>query len=353
MRMIQHNKPCIGKEEADAVRKVLQSGWIIAGKEVETFENNFKKYIGMPYAVAVNSGTSALHLSLRALGVKKGDEVIVPTYTASDILNVILYVAATPVLVDIGKDTCVIDVVKVERKITKKTKAMILPHMFGVAANIPYLRHYHIPIIEDCAQAIGTLLNNTMVGTFGDISIFSFYATKLLTTGQGGMVLTNKKDLYAFIQDAIDYNGRDTYAVRYNYPLTDIAASIGNVQLKKYPEFAKNRKKIQHAYQRVLAKKNVLFLPSSEDKDTTPFRFLFQVPGSVGVHVLQKEFEKRNIEVRQPVHPYELLHRLLGQDKKDFPNAEKFAQTMLSLPLYPDLTTNECAYIASVLDQLL
>lgn len=353
MKKIWHNKPCLDEKEISAVTDVLHKGWLIAGDEVRKFENAFAKYIGSSYAIATNSGTSALHLSLLALGIGTSDEVILPTYTSSDLLNAINYVGATPILIDIEKDSCTINISDIAEKIRKRTKVMIIPHTFGFPADIPALYQYNIPIIEDCAQAIGSVLEDKMVGTFGDISIFSFFATKLLTTGQGGMVVTNNRTYYDYIRDLIDYNGCDIYKTRYNYPLTDIVASIGKVQLDKYPAFSKRRKEIANAYQKVLEAKHIFHLPTRHDEGIVPFRFLFQCQNDEQLQKIKVQFIQKGIEVKQPIASYELLHRLLHQNQNDFLNTEKFSQTMLSLPIYPCLHDDEVTYVVRALENIL
>src|SRR5579871_5354762 len=353
MKLIPHNKQCIDEAEIAAVTRVLQKEWLIAGEMVDLFEENFKEYVGAPYAVTVNSGTSALHLSLLALGVQEEDEVIIPTYTASDLLNAISYVGAKPILIDIAKDSCNIDLIQIPKKITAKTKVMIIPHTFGFPTDIEQLYQYKIPIIEDCAQTIGSMLHDRRVGTFGMISIFSFFATKLLTTGQGGMVVTRNKKIYEYIKDAIDYNGRDNYKVRYNYPMTDIAASIGNSQLKKYPGFAEKRKHIAHSYQKVLEAKSINHYPKKSDTHVVPFRFLLQCTDEKNLAFVQQTFRQQGIEVKQPIAEYELLHRLLHEDDRRFLRAERFAKSVLSLAIYPCLSDTDIERIVGVLSSSL
>lgn len=349
-RQIQHNKPCLHSEEEQAVIQTLRSKWLIAGKEVNTFEEQMRTFVGTLFAIAVNSGTAALHVSLLALNLQEGDEVILPTYTASDVLNAVMYVKATPILVDIAQDQFVASFEEIRNKISKKTKVIILPHTFGFPAPILELQKISIPIIEDCAQAVGTTVNGKVVGSFGKTSIFSFYASKLLTTGQGGMVLTNDKHLYLWIKDAIDYNGRDNYQIRYNYPMTDIAASIGTIQIKKYPEFIKRRMFIANQYRAALKKKGIVYWPKEKDTTVVPFRFL--VDCEENQLKFLEHFFKHDIMVKSPVQSYELLHRLLKQNKKDFPYAEITAKKILSLPLYPCLSDEEIERVINAIQKL-
>lgn len=352
--MIVHNKPCFAHDEIGALQQVLSRDWVIAGKEVTAFEYAFAEYIGAPYAIAVNNGTAALHLSLLALNIQPGDEIILPTYTASDLLNAIYYVQATPVLVDTAKKSFVIDTKQIVKKITDKTKAMIIPHVFGFPADIAAIEHmYHIPIIEDCAHAITTFPREKHLGMLGKISIFSFYATKLLTTGQGGMLVTQDKQIYDYVRDLISYNGRDNYRVRYNYPMTDIAASIGLVQLKKFPTFCKRRQEIAQKYQTILEIKHIPHFPDKTMCDIVPFRFVLVNKDEDELKKREKLFLTHGIEATQPIKPYELLHRLLGHNKTAFPNAEHLAQTTLSLPIYPCLCDVEIQHICSTLEEIL
>lgn len=353
MKIILHNKPTLGKEEAGAVKKVIQSNWLIAGKEVEKLQDRIKRLLDVKYAIATNSGTSALHLSLIALGIKAKDEVILPTYTASDILNAIFYTGATPVLVDIERNGFNIDFTQIEKKIGKKTKALLIPHMFGFPAKVDQLKKYRIPIIEDCAQAIGSTYQEKPVGSFGDISIFSFYATKIIATGQGGMVTTNNKEYYIEMKDLINYNGRDNYKVRYNYPMTDIAASIGNVQFEKLNSFIERRKYIASCYINVLEKKNISYWPKRQNSNVNHFRFVIQLDSTARRDRVRKQFFKKGILTIVPISHFELLHVLLKQNKHNFPKAENLTNTSLSLPIYPSLTDAGVERVIEALDVLL
>lgn len=353
MKLISHNKPTLGKQEIEAVKKVLQSYWLIAGKEVRKLEDKIKKLIRVNFAIAVNSGTSALHLSLISLNVGRGDEVILPAYTASDILNPIFYLGAIPVLVDIGKNGFNIDILQIRNKISPKTKAIIIPHTFGFPAKIDEIKKYKIPVIEDCAQALGSYYQKKPVGSFGDISIFSFYTTKMIATGQGGMVITNNKKYFDNIKDLIDYNGRDNFKVRYNYPMTDITASIGNVQLEKLPLFVRKRHYIASRYLNIIEKKDIQYWPKREDKHVNQFRFVIKFDSREKRDRVKRDLLKKGIATIVPIASFELLHILLKQDKRSFPNAQRLAETSLSLPMYPSLTEREIEKITRAIDDLL
>jgi perosamine synthetase len=353
MRIIPHNRPSLGDEEINAVANVIKSGWLIAGKETQKLESAFISHTGKRYAVALNSGHAALHLSLLAIGVGAGDGVIVPAYTPGDLLNTIYYTGATPILVDTEKNGFNIDPRKIQAVLNNKTKAIIVPHIFGFPANLSAVSRYKIPIIEDCAQSLGSMYNGKPVGGEGAISIFSFYATKLITTGQGGMVVTNSKQYYEDIQDRILYNGRQIYRVRYNYPMTDIAAAMGNVQYKKLINFIKKRKKIGDRYREVLKNKSLEYWPKSEDTHVNHFRFIIRFSSTAKRNQAQASFLKKGITTIVPYSEGELLHNLLKCNKKDFMEAETMARTTLSLPIFPGLTDKEVERITAAIDEIL
>lgn len=349
---IPRNKPTIGQEEMNAQSAVLKSGWLIAGKQTEQFENAIKTSIGAKYALAVNSGHAALHLSLLALGVGKDDEVIVPTYSPGDLLNTIYYVGATPRPVDSEKDGFLIDIDQILKVISPKTKAMIIPHIFGFPVDMKRVKTYGVPVIEDCAQAIGSYYRSKPVGAYGDISIFSFYASKMITTGQGGMVVTNSKRYFLDMKDMIDYNSRDTYRVRYNYPMTDTSAALGNMQFEKLDAFITKRKAIAATYRQSLQGKNISFWPRNGDLHVNHFRFIIQFSTRDDREKAHAAFVAKEIGAFVPYKETEILHNALHLDANDFPNAQHFAETTLSLPIFPSMTDEEMTYVADAIHEI-
>lgn len=352
MKLIPHNKPSVGNDEAHAVAKVMSKGWLIAGDEVKKFESEIKHRTKRSHAIAVNSGTAALHISLLALGITAKDEVIMPSYTVSDIANAIFYTGAKPVLVDIEKDSFNIDYKQIYAKISRRTKAIVIPHMLGFPAKIDHIRQFGIPIIEDCAQSIGSYYKGKPTGSFGDISVFSFYTSKVITSGQGGMVLTNEKKYFEIMKDLIDYNGRDDYKIRYNYPMTDILAAIGNIQLQKLDSFIKKRAKIAALYQQALDRKNGMYWPKKDIESFNYFRFVIKCKDQKQRDATQKLFNEHNITTIAPYRTTELLHRTLLNNTRDFPISEDIAATTLSLPIYPSLLDSDIKRIVDVLSLL-
>lgn len=356
MEKIQHNKPCVDEQELEALKKVIASNYLAQGSKVQQFEEVFADYLKMPYTVATNSGASALHLVLLALGVKKDDEVIVPTFVCTALLNAINYVGATPVIADINLETYGLSFEDTQKRITTKTKAIIIPYMFGIVFDIERFKTLKIPIIEDCAQALGAERNSKKVGSFGDMSIFSFYATKMITTGQGGMVASSQKEYIDVIRDLIHYDCRDDYKVRYNYQMTDLQASIGISQLKKLPLFLSRRRKISQQYHTIL--KNILQKTKKQDilndmplsEENAHYRYIIRLKTNVEKYITL--FKKYGVEAKDMSDDYCFLHRYLELDPKQYPHAEALHHHLLSLPLYPALTDAEVKNIVNTLENI-
>lgn len=353
MRLIPHNQPALGEEDIAAVSRTIKRKWLIAGTEVAEFEKNIAQFVGKRYAVAVNSGSSALHLALVILGIKKGDEVIIPTLTDTALLNAIHYQHARAVIADIEADGFNIDPKDIERKITKRTKAIIAPHTFGFPANLEEIGKFGIPVIEDAAQALGSTFRKRPLGSLEDLSVFSFYATKLIATGQGGMITTNRKDRYEQLRDLIHYDRRNNYIIRYNYQMTDLAASMGNAQAKKLLPLLNRRKEIADRYKTVLDKKSVPYRPRRDEQNINHFRFIIKLPQQNIRDKVQKSFQQHGITAIPPLEQYQLLHTLMHYKKGVYPHAEELASTTLSLPVFPGLSNEEIRHITSTLDKIL
>src|SRR3989339_198434 len=252
--MINISKPIIGKEEIAAVLKVLKSGMIVQGPVVEKLEENFAKYCGTKYAVAFNSGTAAIHAGLYTLGIGPGDEIITTPFTFVATANPILMQGAKVVFADISEDDFNIDPKEVEKKITKKTKAIIPVDLYGQVYNYPAIKKiakkYHLKILEDACQAVGANRGKARAGNFGDVAAFSLYATKNIMSGEGGLITTNDEKIAEKCK-MFRHHGQsektkyEYFDLGYNYRMTDILAAIGLVQLKKIERFS--RRRIQNA----------------------------------------------------------------------------------------------------------
>ena len=246
--MINIAKPIISDEEIEAVTEVLKSGMLAQGPKVAEFQNKFAKYVEAKYGIATSSGTTALHTALVAAGIKPGDEVITTPFTFAATSNSILYTQAKPVYADIDAKTFNLDPAKIEEQITDKTKAIVPVHLYGQPADMDGIleiaQKYNLKVIEDAAQAHGAVYKGKKIGSIGDFGCFSFYPTKNMTTGEGGMVTTNDEE-YAEKAGMVRAHGEskryEQSLLGYNYRMTDIAASIGLVQLKHIDEFNKIR----------------------------------------------------------------------------------------------------------------
>lgn len=347
MKLIQHSKPAFYKEDAGLFKSVLKSSQIASGEIVKNFEKRFSGYLGRNGTVATNSGTSALHLSLLALDIGKGDEVIIPSYVCTSLLNAINYVNAKPVLADIDYDTFNISLEDTKQKLTKRTKAVVMPHMFGLPCDIDEFLKLGLPIIEDCAQSLGASYRHKLTGSFGLISIFSFYATKLITTGYGGMVVSDSKKLLDKVRDLNEMDKREEYKIRYNYKMTDLQAALGISQLRHIGDFIKIRKRIANAYTHALSAYD-LKLPIVK-KQSTEHIFYRYVIKTKRADFIKRYLRKNGIETLPPV--YKPLHRYLSLDKRDFPNSERVYREAVSLPIYPALRKNEFLKVIKVLRQ--
>jgi perosamine synthetase len=344
--VIPHSKPTIGLEEERAVVEVLRSKEIAQGRKVEEFEQKFAAYIRMTYGVATSSGLAALHLALISLEVKEGDEVILPSYVCEALLDAVLYLQARPIIVDVELETGNISAYCIKKNITPRTKAIIVPHMFGFPASLGDIIDLGIPVVEDCAHSIGALYQNKKLGSFGKISVFSFYATKMLSTGEGGMIVTNEFDIAEKVRDLKAYGGKSEFIIRYNYKMTDIGAAMGLIQLSELESFINKRIRLAHQYNSILAGNGRFVLPKVEfEEGLRPVFYRYTVraldQNADGIRGLMKE---RNIICGHGVsNP---LHRLLGLNQKEFPNAERLSREVISLPLYPSLTEEQVKHIA-------
>ena len=338
--MIPHSRPTIEKDDIEAVRRVMRSLQIAIGPKTREFEKKLSAYIGVKDAVATSSGTTALHLALKCLSVEKGDEVILPAGVCSSLVHCVYYCGAKPVLVDVNLDDLNISVKEVKQKITSKTKAIIVPHMYGMPANMKALKDFDIPLIEDCAHAIGASYGNKKVGNIGDAAMFSFYATKMMTTGEGGMLTFKSKRLLERARKLREYKIQKSYSLQYNYKMTDLQAAMGITQLEKLPRFIRKRKELAESYNQNLNSIPAT-LPQLEGR--VFYRYIIRLE-KTNVNKIVKRLEKCCVASQCPVHP---LHRYLNL--KGLKNAEKLMRTALSIPIYPTLTEKEFSTVVKVL----
>lgn len=371
MKKINLFKPFMGAAEAAAVKKTLLSGWITLGPRTEEFEQKFAKYVGAKHAVAVNSATAALHLALIVLGVKKGDEVITTPLTFATSAEVVLYVGATPVFADVQEDTLNIDPKSIEKKITKRTKAIQVVHYGGQPCDMDEInriaKKHKIPVIEDAAHAAGAVYKGKRVGGSGNITCFSFHAVKNLATGDGGMITMNDPKMDAQLrklrwfgiskstherESTGDYRwDYDIEGGGFKYHMNDINASIGLVQLAKLEAMNKRRAEIAKIYDSYFKKSNAAGTPVLQKagrktaghiyclklKDTDRrllMNYLAAQGISTGVHY-------------KPLYYHARYKRYGG--KKDTPIVDRVWPTMLSLPMHPALTNADAHRVAKTI----
>lgn len=373
VKMINVARPCVNSEEVDAVKEVILSGQYVSGVKVSQFEQEFADYLGVRYAVAVNSGTAALHLALTVLGVGPGNEVIVPPLTFFSTISAVLYLNSLPVFADIDIDSFCVNPDDIDKTISPSTKAIIPVHLYGNSAEMDEImslaRKHKLYVIEDAAQAHGTEYKGRKVGSIGDIGCFSFFATKHMTTGEGGMLVTNNKD-WADLARMLRSHGmsdRDHHDyLGYNYRMNEMSAAMGVVQLKKLDGF--NRKRIDNSVYLIneLDRRNISWLKLPVLKKHIMHTFfwcpLFIDEKELGMTVkeLRELLKKKGIETRhrywEPLYRQKAL--LKSADRQSYynglqlPNAERIAGKVIGLPNHVDLEKKELDYIVTVLSEI-
>jgi UDP-4-amino-4-deoxy-L-arabinose-oxoglutarate aminotransferase len=320
--VIPHSRPWLDPSDHAAVGRVLASGMIARGHEVAAFEQELGSYLGFPPGVATSSGTRALLYALRAVGVRPGDDVVVPTYVCSAVSHAVLAAGATPRLCDIGEEWCV-DAASIARAIGPRTRAAVVVHTFGIPAEPGIQQRVGVPVIDDCCQAIGL----PMAALSGDACVVSFHATKMLATGEGGMAFSRDAALLARMRATVKAD-RDQ--------MSDLAAALGRSQLQRYAQFLARRRACAARYIEALSDLPVR-LPAQLVGRSLFFRFPVRTSGDFDR--VREAFSDSGVQVRRGVDT--LLHRAGHWDRADFPNAEQTFSQTLSLPIYPALTDAE------------
>jgi len=360
-------EPCLGEEELNNVIETVKSGWISSkGKFIEEFENDFAKYCGVKYGVTTSNGTAALHLALKSLGIGKGDKVIVPDLTFIATANVVKYCGAEPIFVDSHPDYWCIDPEKIEEKISKKTKVIIPVHLYGHPCDMdPILKiaqKHHLYIIEDCAEAPGAEYKGKKVGSFGGISCFSFYGNKIITTGEGGICLTDNKRLAERMRilrnHGMSSKRRYWYnEIGFNYRMTNLQAAIGVAQIKKLDKFIKEKRQIANWYSeelKDLGRKGPIKLhPQMPWAKSVYWMYSILVEDKVKISRddLMKKLEERGIETRPFFYPMHLIPPYRAKER--LPVAEKLAKTGINVPSSVKLQKGEIGYISKIIKKLL
>ncbi len=347
---ILYSKPSISKLEIDYATDAARNGW---GENcynyIYKFQNIFKKYHNKKFAIATSSCTAATHMGLRALGIKKNDEVILADTNWIAVVAPITYLGAKPVFVDINKDTWCIDANKIEEKITKKTKAIIGVHLYGNLLEINKIKSicnkYNLYFVEDAAEALGSSYNNRKTGTFGDFSVFSFHGTKTITTGEGGMFLTDNEELY---NKVLIYNnhGRSSKMqekmwsdeLGYKYKISNIQAALGYAQMKRINIILKRKREIFQYYFKNLSKIDGLSMNPEYENTKNSFwmpNIVFDEKLNVSSEYIFNLFKKNNIDARHFFWP--LSGFKMFKSKKNNYNSWSISKRAINLPSYSDL----------------
>ena len=372
------SSPSLGEEEIREVVACLRSGWLTTGLKTTQFEDAFATFIGCEHAIAVNSCTSALHLALEAAGVRAGHEVITSPMTFAATAAVIEHLNARPVFVDCDPGTFNLDPHAIAQRISPRTRAIIPVHFAGQACDMdPILavaRQHNLSIIEDAAHALPTRYKGMIVGTLGDITCFSFYVTKTLTTGEGGMVVTNNSQyaerirlmrLHGITRDAwkrYSQNGSWFYEISapgYKYNLTDIAASIGIPQLHKSHLFYERRKTIAQIYTHALSDIPHIRTPSVMSYGE-PSWHLYVILLNLDALAISRDMFIRELGLRKigvsvhfiPLHIQPYYRKTYGYKPHDYPNAFAAYQRMVSLPIYPAMTDEDVADVVKAVGDI-
>lgn len=356
-REIHLSAPFIEDDDIKAVVDVLKTRYLSLGSKLPEFEKKFAKYIGTKYAVAVNSGTSALHLAIKALGVGPGDEVIVTPFSFVASVNCVLFEGATPVFVDIDSDTFNIDPKKIEKKITSRTKAIIPVDVFGVPSDknaiLSIAKKYNLKVIEDTAEALGAEYRGKKVGNFSDCAIFAFYPNKQMTTGEGGMLTTNDNSVYELCKSyrnqgrGVDENWHEHVRLGYNYRISDINCALGISQINKIDKILAMREKVALEYTKQLSKIPGIKVPmSSKDNcKVSWFVYIIQVEHR---ELFMEELKKLGVASSayfSPIHLMQFYRKKYGFKEGDYPICEAISKRTLALPFYTSMTNEDISYV--------
>lgn len=364
--MINISKPIIEKEEIEAVVAVMKSGMIAQGPKVKELENEFAKYCKSDYAVAFNSGTAAIHAGLYAMGIKEGDEIITTPFTFVATANPILMLGAKVVFCDIKEDDFNLDSSKIEEKINKNTKAILPVDLYGQIYDFKNVekiaKKYDLKILEDACQAIGAEQDGKKAGLFGQIGVFSLYATKNIMSGEGGIIVTNDEEI-AEKARRYRHHGQsektryEYWDLGYNYRMTDLQAAIGLEQLKKVEIFNAKRIKNAEKFSSGLSNIKGLILPhiSSGNKHvfhqyTIKITEDFKTSREELINYLKEKGIGVGIYYPKPLHLHPHFLKM-GYKEGDFPVAEKMSKQVLSLPVHPSLTDDEVNLIIDTINE--
>ena len=358
--------PLLGEKELEYVADCIKTNWISSkGKYVEEFEDRFARYCGCKYGITTTSGTTALHLALASIGVGKGDEVIIPAFTMIATAFAVVYCGAKPVLVDSEPETWNMNVDQIEEKITKRTKAIIPVHIYGHPCDMDPImeiaEEYGLYVIEDAAEAHGAEYRGKKTGGIGDIGCFSFYANKIITTGEGGMIVTNDEKIAErakYLRNLCFPKERRIYLhseVGYNYRMTNVQAAIGLAQLERIDELVEMRRKNAYLYNKFLKDVEGIRLPLEKEWAKNVYwmySILIEDEFGMSRDKLMRELGKRGIETRPffiPMHKQPVFRKMGLFEGEKYRIAEQLSEKGLHLPSSPGLKKEEIKYICETI----
>jgi len=377
-KIIPFHKPFITEDEINEVVDSIRSGWWTIGPKTKKFETEFGKYIGITNSVSTNSWTAAAHLALEAIGLKEGDEVIIPSITFTATAEVICYFKATPVVVDVEDGTFNISVKAIEKAITSKTRAIIPVHYGGQPCDMDEIfsiaKKYQLKIVEDAAHALPSMYKGRKIGTISDITCFSFYATKTLATGEGGMICTEDDDiakrcsimrLHGMSRDAWNrYTSEGSWyyevvAPGYKYNMTDIQASLGIAQLKKVEKLYAMRKDIAEKYNEAFSKSEFLTTPLIKDDRQTSWHLYpllleldkLKISRSHFINMMKDKGIICSVHFI-PLYRHPYYRDTFHLKEENFPVSEKLYSAQTSLPIWPGMTQQEIDYVTSTVQSI-
>ncbi len=364
--MIPLAKPYITDEDKKAILEVLAAPFLSLGPKLPEFERVMANYAGRKYAVAVNSGTSALHLAVKALGIKEGDEVITTPFSFIASANCILYEGAKPVFVDIEEDTFNIDPQKIESAITERTKAILPVDVFGYPCRwdeiISIAQRYDLRIIEDSCEALGSEYKGRRCGSFGDISAFAFYPNKQITTGEGGVLLTDNEEIYELCKSWRNQGRGESdewltfERLGYNYRIDEMSCALGISQMKRIEEILKRRKEVAGYYKELLGDVEEIQLPKELPYPGKVSFFVYVIRIKKRDEVMRK-LQERGIQCRPyfypPIHLQPFYKNSFGYKEGDFPIAEKVSREALAIPFYTEMTFEEAKIVSDTIREAL
>jgi len=374
MKTIPYGHQQIDKSDIASVARVLKGDWITQGPAVEQFEQAIARYCKVKYAVAFSSGTAALHGAYAAAGIGPGDEVITTPMTFAATANAIVYCGGKPVFADIQEDTLNINPEEIKKKITKRTKALAPVDFAGHPAELDSIkkiaREHNLFVIEDAAHALGSEYNGKKVGSFSDMTIFSFHPVKAITTGEGGMIVTERKDFYdrlmAFRNHGIikkPGKGPWYYEIQtpgYNFRLTDMQCALGLSQFKKLDKFVQRRREIVRQYNQAFRNVPGLMLPIEKAYAKSayhlyPIRLRLELLKTGRRKIFEALREKGlGVQVHYiPLHLHPFYKKTFGYKKGDFPNAERYYERTISIPLFPGMTHAQARYVIKTIRTIL